>query len=117
MKYFETIFLEDADDFIFSLDKKVRKKVFYNIRTAEQTYDPELFKKLNDEIWEFRTLYAKSQIRVLAFWDKSDRANTLVIATGGFVKKTQKTPLGEIEKARLIRIRYFKEKEIENNKR
>ena len=114
MPYFETIILEEADEFIFTLDDKTRRKVFYNIRLAEQTNAPELFKKLKDEIWEFRTLYAKTQVRLLAFWDKSDKANTLVLATSGFVKKTQKTPLDEIKKAKQIRARYFKEKESEN---
>ena len=90
MQYFETIILEEADKFIFALDEKTQKKVFYNIRVAEHTNDPELFKKLTDEIWEFRTLYAKKQIRLLAFWDKTDKMNTLVIATSGFVKKHRK---------------------------
>lgn len=111
MYYFETIILESADEFILTLDDKIRKKVFYNIRIAEQTNEPTLFKKLQDEIWEFRTLFAKKQIRILAFWDKADKANTLVIATSGFIKKTQKTPSNEIEKAMQIRARYFKEKE------
>ena len=116
MQYFKTLILEEADKFIFTLDDKVRKKFFYNIRIAEQTNSPELFKKLNSEIWEFRTLYAEQQIRVLAFWDKTDKANTLVVATSGFIKKTQKTPSNEIEKAKQIRARYFEEKdEVINN--
>jgi hypothetical protein len=41
--------------------------VFYNIDLAEQTNDPKLFKKLKNDIWEFRTLYAGLQIRLLAF--------------------------------------------------
>ena len=98
MPYFETIILEDVDEFIFTLDDKTRRKVFYNIRIAEQTNDPELFKKLKDDIWEFRTLFAKKQIRLLAFWDKTDKSKTLVLATSGFVKKTQKTPLTEIKR-------------------
>jgi len=117
MQYFETVFLEDADKFISTLNEQVQQKVFYNIRKAEQGNDPGLFKKLKDDIWEFRTLYAKKQIRILAFWDKTDKVNTLVIATSGFVKKTQKTPLFEIEKAKQTKARYFEEKDIENNKR
>ena len=35
---------------------------------------------------------------------------TLVVATHGFIKKTQKTPKSEIEKAEKIREQYFKEK-------
>jgi hypothetical protein len=51
MNFFETIFLEEADVFISSLSAKTQQKIFYNIRVAEQTNDPELFKKLDDEIW------------------------------------------------------------------
>jgi len=42
MQFFETIFLDEADEFIFSLDGKTRKKIFYNVRVAEQTNDSEL---------------------------------------------------------------------------
>jgi phage-related protein len=44
----------------------------------------------------------------LAFWDTD--AETLVIATHGFVKKTQKTPRKEINKAEAVRILYFNSK-------
>ena len=58
MQYFETRFLEEADKFLATLDIKTIRKVLYNIDIAEQTNDPRLFKKLKQEIWEFRTLYA-----------------------------------------------------------
>ena len=45
-----------------------------------------------------------------AFWDKGDKVNTLVIATHGFIKKTQKTPSKEITKAEEIRKDYFNSK-------
>lgn len=84
----------------------------FNIRVAEQTNDPELFKKLNNNIWEFRTKYLGRQIRILSFWDKTKRAETLVLATNGFIKKTSKTPQNEIERAERIRNRYFSDKKI-----
>lgn len=46
--------------------------------------------------------------RLLAFWDTEEE--TLVVATHGFVKKTDKTPLKEIRKAEAIRKEYFAEK-------
>jgi phage-related protein len=110
MQYYQTLFLAEADRFIQTLDPKTRKKVFYNIRLAEHTNDPELFKKLNDHIWEFRTQYLGIQIRLLAFWDKTDKKQTLIFATNGFIKKTQKIPGAEIERAERIRIKYFEEK-------
>jgi phage-related protein len=110
VKYFETRFLEEADKFIAELDLKTAKKVFYNIDIAEQTNDPRLFKKLQNEIWEFRTIYAGFQIRLLAFWDKTEPKQTLVLATHGFIKKEQKTPVDEIARAERIRKKYFEQK-------
>jgi phage-related protein len=107
MQYFETRFLEEADKFISTLDLKTARKVFYNIDLAEQTNDPKLFKKLKNDIWEFRTLYAGLQIRLLAFWDKTDGKETLVVATHGFIKKVDKVPANEIERAVRIREKYF----------
>jgi phage-related protein len=111
MRYFETKFLDDADDFFTKLDLKTARKILYNIDLAEQTNDPRLFKKLQNDIWEFRTKYAGLQIRLLAFWDKSDNKQTLVVATHGFVKKVDKVPINEIERAERIRDKYFHNKE------
>jgi phage-related protein len=107
MRYFETRFLEEAKAFIAKLDPKTVKKVFYNIDLAEQTNDPRLFKKLQHDIWEFRTQYAGLQVRLLAFWDKTGSRETLVIATHGFVKKVDKVPANEIERAVRLREKYF----------
>jgi Phage derived protein Gp49-like (DUF891) len=77
------------------------------MRLSEQTNDPRLFKKLHDEIWEFRTRQGSSQIWLLAFWDKTDNQNTLVFATHGFIKKQAEVPDNEIERAKSIRKKYF----------
>ena len=98
MRLFETKFLEEADEFIATLDLKTIKKILYNIDLAEQSNDPKLFKKLQNEIWEFRTNFLGKQIRLLAFWDKSDKLKTLLIATHGFIKKVDKVPSNEIER-------------------
>lgn len=110
MRYFETIFLDEADEFIAKLDLKTIKKMLYNIDLAEQTNDPRLFKKLQGDIWEFRTKYAGMQIRLLAFWDKTESKDTLVVATHGFIKKVDKIPANEIQRAIKLRERYFDNK-------
>jgi hypothetical protein len=46
----------------------------------------------------------------LAFWDKSDSTNTLVISTHGFIKKQSKVPVNEITKAENQRVKYFQDK-------
>ena len=110
MRYFETRFMEEANEFISTLDPKSIKKIFYNIDLAEQTNDPKLFKKLQNNIWEFKTKFAGLQIRLLAFWDKSNNMETLVVATHGFIKKVDKVPVNELERAERLRDKYFKNK-------
>ena len=104
---FDVLFLEEVRDFLIELDDKSRDKIIYNVDKAKIHSDKELFKKLKGEIWEFRTLYNKTYYRLFAFWDKSDKKKTLVIATHGIIKKTDKTPEKEIEKAEQIRQQYF----------
>jgi phage-related protein len=43
----------------------------------------------------------------LAFWDKSQDIDVLVVATHGFIKKTDKTPSKEIVRAQEIMKEYF----------
>ena len=109
-KRFDTRLLEEAFEFVQNQDLKVRKKIFQNIRRAEQHSDPKFFKKLTNEIWEFRTLYSGIQYRLLAFWDKEDKTETLVFATHGIIKKTSKVDKKEIGKAENIRAKYLKNK-------
>ena len=110
MRYFQTEFLDEAKKFLKTLQPKTAKKVFYNIDLAEQTNDSRLFKKLKNEIWEFRTKYSGLQVRLLAFWDKTDNKETLVIATHGFIKKVDKVPTNEIERAVRLKEEYFERK-------
>ncbi|MCE4215962.1 type II toxin-antitoxin system RelE/ParE family toxin [Aquirufa antheringensis] len=107
MRYFETRFLEEANQFLAKLDAKSVNKILYNIDLAELTNDPKLFKKLTTEIWELRTVFAGLQFRLLAFWDKSNNKETLVIATHGFIKKSDKVPASEIRRAVDLRKKYF----------
>jgi phage-related protein len=109
-KKFEVKFLEEAKEFLDNLADKPRAKIIYNIRKAQLTQDKELFKKLNDEIWEFRTLYNKTHYRLFAFWDKIDKIDTIGISTHGLIKKTDKTPPGDIIKAERLRNVYLKQK-------
>ena len=107
---FEIELLPEAIDFLEKLDNKSREKIYYNLKKSQFIYDNELFKKLNEYIWEFRTLYNGKSFRMFAFWDRIDGIETVVIATHGLVKKTQKTPQKEIEKAEEIRRNYFLQK-------
>ena len=107
---FKVIMSSEADAFLDTLRQDVKDKIIYNVDKVANGYmDKDLFKKLDDtDIWEFRTLYKGIQYRLLAFWDTD--ADTLIIATHGFVMKTQKTPRKEINKAEAVRILYFNSK-------
>ncbi len=104
---FKVEFLDEAVNFLESLDEKTKAKILYNIKLSQYKNDNELFKKLTDNIWEFRTLYKKTYYRFFAFWDKTSKLETLVISTHGIEKKTGKVPKSEIQKAENLRTIYF----------
>ncbi len=107
---FKVQFLQDAADFLDHIDEKARDKIIYNIFKAQSSSDKELFKKLNDEIWEFRTLFNKTHYRLFAFWDKTDKIATVVVSTHGLIKKTDKTPQGDLDKAERLMKLYWEQK-------
>ena len=109
-KRLETRLLKEAFEFVERQNLKTRKKILQNIRRAEQQSDPKFFKKLTSEIWEFRILFSGIQYRLLAFWDKENKSETLVFATHGIIKKTSKVDKKEIDKAENIRNAYLKNK-------
>ena len=107
---FEIELLPEAVEFLDNLEDKAREKIYYNIKKAQFVNDKELFKKISEFIWEFRTLYNSKAYRLFSFWDKIEGKETLVVATHGILKKTQKTPPKEIKKAEEIRKQYLNNK-------
>ena len=103
-------YLEEALSFIESIPKSAGDKLLEIVHRVELgERNSIIFSKLEGtEIWEFRTLYNKVKYRLFAFWDT--QTDTLVIATHGIIKKTQKTPKKEIAKAERIRQEYFNAK-------
>ena len=102
--------MKKASEFLSSLPEKAQKKITYNLLKVEGgEINKELFKKLDDtEIWEFRTLFNGVSYRLLAFWDTT--SDTLIVATHGIIKKTNKTPQKEIKTAEALRTEYFDNK-------
>ena len=68
---FDIELLPEAIEFLEKLDDKTRGKIYYNLKKAQHVNDNELFKKLNDCIWEFRTLYNGKSYGLFSFWHKS----------------------------------------------
>jgi len=118
-KLFEIIFLDEAFEFLKGLERKHYEKVLYNIRKAQTEHDPKLFKKLNNDIWEFRTFFQGFQYRLLAFWDKTSATDTLVVSTHGFVKKRNKVPTKKFKRPsvngqNILKINNYKIRKNEN---
>lgn len=103
-------YLEEAEFFLDSLPIKAYRKIAFNVGKIRDGFaDSEIFKKLEGtEIWEIRTLYDGLAYRLFAFWDT--RRETLIVATHGIVKKTDKTPRNEIAKAERMRKDYFNDR-------
>ena len=114
---FKIAFAIDAQEFLKSIPDSAREKIYYNIRRVLYgEINNGLFKKLenSDGIWEFRTLYQKIAYRLFAFWDTE--SDTLIVATHGIIKKTQKTPSKEIAKAEKLKEIYFNNKKQKKGK-
>ena len=108
VRKFETEFLEKVIVFLEALPREASNKIKLNIKKAEYTNDPKLFKKLRDDIWEFRTNYKSNQIRIFAFWDKRRLNAAKVIGTHAIFKKSNRVPIEEIKKAVTIKNNYLK---------
>ena len=100
---------EPAKDFVFGLDKKMRAKMLRTIEALQiggtNLREPHS-KHLDDGIFELRARVGTDISRVLYFFVVGKRA----ILTHGFIKKTQKTPPAEIEKAKGYRTEYLSRK-------
>lgn len=104
-------YLDEALSYISDMPEKARRKMLHNVSLVSMgIIDDQIFKKISDSgIWEFRAEYEGNQYRLLSFWDKTNKS--LIVATHGFKKKTQKTPINEIKHAKQLRDEYYKTNE------
>jgi len=87
-----------VEEFLDSLPAKITKKITWTLELIENQdrIPANYFKKLvNTDIWECRIQFGNNIYRLLCFFSKS----SIIVLTHGFIKKTQKTPITEIEKA------------------
>lgn len=95
-----------AEEFILEQDFKMQAKLFMALEFLEER-GPMLrepfSKPLGEGIFEIRAKQGSDISRVLYFFVVGKK----VILTNGFVKKTQKTPAREIEKAKKYRAEYL----------
>ena len=99
-----------AEDFILSQNTKMRARIFMILEFLEEM-GPQLrepySKALGDGIFEIRAKQGSDISRVLYFFMVGRR----IILTNGFVKKTDKTPPREIDKAKRYRADYQQREE------
>jgi phage-related protein len=97
-----------VQDFIDSLPGKVAQKIIWVFRLLEDLdiVPSSYFKKLvgTEEIWECRIQLGSNAYRIFCFF----LDNSIVVLTHGFVKKSQKTPIHEIERAEVYRRDFLK---------
>ena len=92
-----------VQEFLDSLSAKIAQKVLWTLSLLEdlEIVPSIYFKKLmgTDEIWECRIKYGSNIYRIFCFFD----SHSVVVLTHGLVKKSQKTPQREIERAESYR--------------
>ena len=102
--------IQPAKDFLLSLDTKMRAKMVNTISILQdngyELREP-YSKYLSEGIFELRARVGSDITRVLYFFYVDSR----IVLTNGFIKKTNKTPIKEIEKAKKYRADYLKRKE------
>ena len=119
MPKYQVIFFEKengtapVEDFINSLDVKMSAKIYRLIAMISEN-GPDLrepySKHLEDGIFELRAQAGSDISRVLYFFMVGRR----IVITNGFIKKAQKTPISEIDRAKAYRKEYL-EKEANND--
>ena len=95
-------------DFINELSEKVVDKIDYALTLLESQdkVSKKFVKYLRDEIYELRAEYEGNIYRVFFIFDNGN----IVVLFNGFQKKSQKTPIKELEKAIKLKEEYYASK-------
>jgi phage-related protein len=85
-------------------DKDVVEQAVSFFRNFGITVYIDWFEKLKSskDIFEFRVKDSNKFFRLFAFWDSQGDKETIIVCTHGLIKKTNKTPKQDIEKAEII---------------
>ncbi|MDY7093438.1 MAG: type II toxin-antitoxin system RelE/ParE family toxin [Acidobacteriota bacterium] len=95
-------------DFLTSLEGQLAKdgrrmlRLLARVASLGPPKNTEISHQLDPGVWEF----IQGRLRVLWFYDEGK----LVLCSHGFVKKQQKTPRAELERAKTMRRRYLEAK-------
>ena len=102
-------------EFLDSLDTKMRAKALLMVALLKEhgaNLRLPYSEHLEDGIFELRAKQGSNITRLLYFFFVGKKA----VLTNGFVKKTQKAPRGQIDKAKVCRSDYLKQMEETNGR-
>ena len=94
--------------FMESLTTNERQKVKYGLLLlkTQDRVSTKFVKHLREGIYELRTTYNGNIYRVFFIFDDGN----IVVLFNGFQKKTQNTPVSEVELALKIKVQYYADK-------
>jgi len=98
--YFESFFLKQ--------NQKIRDKILWTFELIEDIeHVPKTYlDHIEGKLYEIRVKHVSNIFRIFCFFDDVK----LVVVINSFQKKSQKTPINEIKKAKAIMDKYFKNK-------
>lgn len=102
------VYGSDFWEFYNQQTKKVQERIFWVIRVIRdiQVISEKYLKHIDEGIYEIRISSGNNIFRIFCFFDEGK----LVILLNGFQKKTQRTPLKEIERAKKLKTQYYEDK-------
>lgn len=95
-------------DFMNGLGVNVQRKIYYVLEMlkTEARVSTKFVKSVKEGLFELRVEYEGNIYRVFFIFDEGN----IVILFNGFQKKTQKTPITEINKALSLKNEYYESK-------
>ena len=95
-------------DFFNSLDSGAKKKVAYvlDMLKIQERVTTKFVKSIREGVYELRISHNDNIYRVFFIFDDGN----IVVLFNGFKKKTQKTPINEIEQAIKLKNEYYENK-------
>lgn len=104
------VYGEDFWEFYNKQTAKVRERILWTIRLIRdlQRVPEQYLKHLEgtNGLYEIRVSSGNNIFRIFCFFDDGQ----LVILLNGFRKKTQKTPSGELNRAKKLKKQYYEDK-------
>ena len=95
-------------DFMAKLSVQEQQKIAraLSLFKTEDKIPHHYIKFIRDGVYEFRVNFGNNELRIFFIYD----GDTIVVLFNGFKKKTQKTPISEIEQAIKLKNEYYESK-------